>query len=58
MSVDGYMDKLAQNSIDSRAFNNYMTQNSNYVKTDQNIIRNHYKSTDNLFNGPKNYNYE
>jgi hypothetical protein len=50
MSVDGYMDKLAQNTVDSKEFNNYTAQTSNYVNPDLNKLRNHYKSTDNLIN--------
>lgn len=53
MSVDGYMEKHAYPSIDSRAFNNYMASNSNNIQSDKNFIRNHYKSTDNLINTGK-----
>lgn len=56
MSVDGYMDKLAQNTVDSRKFNNYTAQTSNYVNPDLNKLRNHYKSTDNLINIANDYN--
>ena len=56
MSVDGYMDKNAQNTIDSRDYNNYMAQNLNYVIPDQKKLRNHYKSTDNLIGKASDYN--
>ncbi len=56
MSVDGYMDKNAWNTIDSKDYNNYIAQNSNYVIPDQKKLRNHCKSTDNLIGKASDYN--